>query len=382
MMWSSYLYTLTWAAITVAFIVASSVAVGAVARLIVKWRGGNRRRQYDTFAGYAFASPWIVGFFIFVLLPVLASLYWSFTSYRLPNPPVWVGLQNYVRLLTQDPDFRAALVNTFYLVVFGLPAQLVVALLLALMLNQKTKGEGFFRMAFYLPVILGLNSAVLLAWVLMFNANTGFVNTALRALGRNIPLFNWLMRAFIYVVEVTNAFFIGLQNNNYTLLHKVLETGFPPPHRVPLWLQSPLWIKPSIILLLVWSCGSMMLIYLAALNGIPREFYEAAAVDGATRWQRFRYVTLPLLSPATFYNLVVGMIAILQLFEQPYVLLRDTPTVARGGYTVVLYLWRATFRFNEVGYGAAISWILTLIILVMTLAQFKLQDRWVQYELR
>ncbi len=382
MMWSSYLYTLAWAAITVGFIVVSSAAVGLVARLVARMRGATLRQQHDTFAGYAFASPWIVGFLIFVLLPVLASVYWSFTSYRLPNPPQWVGLQNYVRLLTEDRDFRAALVNTFYLVVFGLPAQMVVALMLALLLNQHTRGEGFFRMAFYLPVILGLNSAVLLAWVLMFNANTGFVNVSLRALGAKVPLVNWLVRAFIYVVELTNAFFIGLQNGNYTLLQKILAAGFPPPHRVPLWLQSPLWIKPSIILLLVWSCGSMMLIYLAALNGIPREFYEAAAVDGATKWQRFRHITLPLLSPATFYNLVVGMIAILQLFEQPYVLLRDSPTVARGGYTVVLYLWRATFRFNEVGYGAAISWILTVIILIMTLAQFKLQDRWVQYELR
>ncbi len=381
-MWSSYVYTLTWSAITVAFIVASSVAVGTLARLVVRARGADRRRQHDTFSGYAFASPWIVGFIIFVLLPVLASIYWSFTSYRLPNPPQWVGLQNYVRLLTEDRDFRAALVNTFYLVAFGLPAQLGVALGLALLLNQRTKGENFFRMAFYLPVILGLNAAVLLAWVLMFNANTGFVNTVLRSLGKSLPPVNWLTRAFIYIVEITNAFFIGLQNGNYVLLQKVLSSGFPPPHRVPLWLQSPLWIKPSIILLLVWSCGSMMLIYLAALNGIPREFYEAAAVDGATRWQRFRYVTLPLLSPATFYNLVVGMIAILQLFEQPYVLLRDSPTVARGGYTVVLYLWRATFRFNEVGYGAAISWVLTVIILIMTVAQFKLQDRWVRYELR
>jgi len=140
MVWSSYLYTLAWAAITVVFIVLASATVGLVARLIVKFRGASLRRQHDTFSGYAFASPWIVGFFIFVLLPVLASVYWSFTSYRLPNPPQWVGFQNYVRLLTEDRDFRAALINTFYLVIFGLPAQMIVALILALMLNQRTRG--------------------------------------------------------------------------------------------------------------------------------------------------------------------------------------------------------------------------------------------------
>lgn len=378
----SYGETLLWAVSTVGFLAISAVVVGGIARLIVRWRGASPIKQQDTFAGYAFASPWIVGFFIFVLAPVVASLYWSFTRYRLPDPPVWVGIENFVRLLTEDRDFRAALLNTLYLAGIGLPLQLLVALGLALLLNQRTRGERFYRMAFYLPVILGLNSAVLLAWVLMFNANNGLVNTLIRRIGEAFPPFNVLTRAFIYVVEVSNAAFLGLQNGNYTLLNRTLETGFPAAHRVPLWLQSPLWTKTSIVILLVWSCGTMMLIYLAALNGIPKEFYEAAEVDGANGWQRFRYVTLPLISPATFYNLIVGMIATIQLFEQPYVLLRDNPTVAQSGYTVVLYLWRATFRFNEIGYGAAISWALAVIIFVITLVQFRFQDRWVQYDLR
>lgn len=380
-MLESYGYTLVWSAGTVAFIIASSVALGFIARLIVRWRGGSTIHQQNAFAGYAFAAPWIVGFVIFVLAPVVASLYWSFTVYRLPNPPQWVGLQNYVRLLTDDPNFRAALVNTFYFVLFGLPAQMVVALFLAILLNQKLRGERFFRTAFYLPVILGLNAAVLLSWVLMFNANNGFINTLLRTLSKKSTIFNLLLRAFIYANESLNAFFLGLQSGNFTLFEKTIS-AFPAAHRVPLWLQSPLWTKTSIVLLLVWSCGSMMLIYLAALNSIPPEFYEAAEVDGATRWQRFRKITLPLISPATFYNLIVGMIAIIQMFEQPYVLLRDSPTVAQSSYTVVFYLWRATFRFNEIGYGAAISWILTLIILVITYFQFRWQDRWVQYDLR
>ncbi len=378
----SYTYTLIWSMLTVAFILVGSLSLGQLAKLFVRWRKGSRRRQEDAFAGYAFAAPWIIGFVIFVLLPVAASIYWSLTRYRLPNPPEWIGFQNYIRLLTEDKDFRAALMNTLYFVLFGLPAQLIVALALAMLLNLRLKGEKLYRTAFYLPVILGLNSAVLLSWVLMFNANNGLVNTVIRALSKRIPLFGWLNRAFIYVVEVINAAFLGLQNGNYTLLHKTLERGFPADYRVPLWLQSPLWIKTSIVLLLIWSCGQMMLIFLAALNGIPRELYEAAEVDGANGWQKFWRITLPLLSPATFYNLIVGMIAVIQLFEQPYVLLRDSPTLAQSGYTVVLYLWRATFRFNEIGYGAAISWVLTILILIVTLIQFKLQKHWVQYDLR
>jgi len=376
-----YGYTLLWAAGTVVFIVLSSIALGGLARLIARWRGVSPNRQQAIFAGYAFAAPWIVGFVIFVVAPVLASLYWSLTSYRLPNPPVFIGLANYVKLLLRDADFRAALLNTLYLVVFGLPAQLIVALILALMLNQRVRGESLYRAAFYMPVFLGTNAAVLLSWVFMLNANTGFLNQMLRLLGRIFPPFQELMRLFIFGVEITNAAFLGIQSGNFTLFQRVWRAGLPGPERVPLWLENPLWLKAAIILLMIWSCGTMVLIYLAALNSVPREFYEAAQVDGAGPWQRFRHITLPLISPAIFYNLVVGMIATLQLFEQPYVLLRDRPTLAQAGYTVVYYLWRATFRFNEIGYGAAISWILTLLILIVTLIQFRLERRWVHYEL-
>jgi multiple sugar transport system permease protein len=133
---------------------------------------------------------------------------------------------------------------------------------------------------------------------------------------------------------------------------------------------------------MVWTCGAMMLIYLAALTNVPRDINEAAEVDGANGWQKFRRITLPLISPATFYNLTVGIIAAIQIFEQPYVLFRDTPVVGQSAYTLVYNLWRSTFRFNEMGYGSAISWVLLVIILVITLVQLKLQDRWVQYDLR
>ncbi len=380
-MLGAYLYTLLWAGGTILFIIGSSIALGGLARLIARWRGWSRTRQQDMFAGYAFAAPWIVGFVIFVVAPTLASLYWSLTSYRLPNPPVFIGLTNYAKLLFRDADFRAALLNTLYLTIFGLPAQLIVALILALMLNQRVRGESLYRAAFYMPVFLGTNAAVLLSWVFMLNANTGFLNQMLRLLARIFPPFQELIRLFIFLVESTNAIFIGIQTGNFTLFQRVWHTGLPGPERVPLWLENPLWLKAAIILLMVWSCGTMVLIYLAALNSIPREFYEAAQVDGAGPWQRFRHITLPLISPAIFYNLVIGMIATLQLFEQPYVLLRDRPTLAQAGHTVVYYLWRATFRFNEIGYGAAISWALTVLILVVTLIQFRLERRWVHYEM-
>ncbi|MBI9048942.1 MAG: sugar ABC transporter permease [Anaerolineaceae bacterium] len=379
---NDYSITLLWALGTIVFIVVSSLLVGFGAKRIAKTAKASIRKQNDIAAGYAFVSPWLIGFIIFVMIPMLTSLYWSFTRYRLPDPPQWVGLQNYIRLLTNDKDFTASLFNTLFLTLFGLPLQLIAALGLAQLLNRQAKGERIFRAAFYMPVILGLNSAVLLCWRLMLNANNGLVNTFLRWASELFPPFNWLMRIGIYVVEFVNAFFFGLQNKNFIMLEKIMAAGMPSPDRIPLWLQSPLWTKTSIVLLLVWSCGAMMLIYLAALYNVPKEFYEAAEVDGASPWQKFRYITLPIISPYTFYNLIVGTIASIQIFEQVYVLFRDTPTVAQSAYSVVYYLWRATFRFNEMGYGSAISWLLLLIIFVITLIQFKAQSKWVTYDLK
>ncbi|MGH2541214.1 MAG: carbohydrate ABC transporter permease, partial [Ardenticatenaceae bacterium] len=220
-----YLNTLLWAAGTVAFIVFSSLAVGHAARWAFARRREGRQAQSHTFAGYFFVSPWLVGFFIFVAGPMLASLYWSFTNYRLPQPPEWVGLENYTRLLLEDKDFRAALVNTLFLTVVGVPLQMGTALGLALLLSQGRRGERFFRAAFYLPVVLGLNAAALLAWRLMLNANNGLVNLAIRRLRDLLPLVGWLNRAFIWVMELANAFFLSLQQANFTLLARTMEAG-------------------------------------------------------------------------------------------------------------------------------------------------------------
>jgi multiple sugar transport system permease protein len=263
----------------------------------------------------------------------------------------------------------------------GLPVQIAVALFLAVLLNQKTRGERIFRMAFYLPVILGFNTAVLLCWRLMLNTGTGIINQLIRALSAAFPPFGYLNRAVIFVVEIVNAFFLGISNGKFSLLIKVWEAGFPAANRVPLWVQSPLWSKLSVVFLMAWGCGAMMLIFLAGLNNIPKELHEAAEVDGANGWKRFWMVSFPLLTPYIFYNLVIGLINSLQIFEPIYVLYRDNQPLVSSTISMVYYLWQASFSHFEIGYGSAISWLIFVMILLVTAIQFKMQDRWVTYDL-
>ena len=378
-----YYDAILMAAAAILFIVGSSLLVGFAARLIARVLGASRRKQESTFAGYLFASPWIVGFLIFVLIPMGFSLYWSFTDYRVVSTaaPKWVGLENYLQLILKDTGFRASVVNTLYLTAVGLPLQMGVALLLAVLLNQKMRGERVFRMAFYLPVILGFNTAVLLAWRLMLNTGTGIINQIIRGLTQIFPPFGYLNRALIFVQELTSAFFLGLSNGKFNLLIKVWEAGFPAENRIPLWVQSPMWSKMSVILLMIWGCGAMMLIFLAGLKNIPKELHEAAEVDGAGPWKRFWRVSFPLLTPYIFYNLIVGLINAMQIFEPIYVLYRDNQPLVPSTISMVYYLWQASFRHFEIGYGSAISWLILLMILAITFIQFKLQDRWVTYDL-
>jgi multiple sugar transport system permease protein len=378
-----YLDALLTAAAAVLFILASSYGIANLARLIALKRGATRKRAENTFAGYLFASPWIVGFLIFVVAPLGFSLYWSFTDYRVTmnQPPNWVGLENYTRLIFKDESFRASIVNTLYLTAVGLPLQLAFALFLAVLLNQNLRGERVFRMAFYLPVVLGFNTAVLLAWRLMLNTGTGIINQLIRAVTQAIPPLSYLNRVLIFIQELSSAFFLGISSGKFNLLNKVWEAGLPAANRVPLWVQSPLWSKMSVVLLMIWGCGTMMLIFLAGLKNIPKELLEAAEVDGASTWKRFWKITFPLLTPYIFYNLVVGVINSLQIFEPIYVLYRDNQPLVPSAISMVYYLWQTSFRHFEIGYGSAISWIILVIILIVTLIQFRLQNRWVTYEL-
>ena len=377
-----YINVLIVAVLTVVFIISTSYGLGFLARAITRARGATPKQQESAFAGYFFAAPWIVGFVIFVIVPLSFSLYWSFTDYRIASgePAAWKGIENYREIIFHDLGFRASLVNTLYLTVIGLPLQMGVALFLAVLLNQKMKGERLFRMAFYLPVILGFNTAVLLCWRLMLNTGTGIVNQIIRAISASVPPFGVLSRALILVQEVVTAFFLGMNTGKYNLLTKVLEAGFPADNRVPLWVQSPLWTKMSVILLMVWGCGTMMLIFLAGLNNIPKELHEAAEVDGATGWQKFWKISFPLLTPYIFYNLGVGLIGSLQIFEPIFVLYRDNEPIVSSTISMVYYLWETSFSHFEIGYGSAISWVILVIILIFTLLQFRLQDRWVTYD--
>ncbi len=378
-----YINVLITAVEAVLFIIVTSYLLASLARFIVKKTGATRKKQENTFAGYLFAAPWIVGFLIFVIVPMGFSLYWSFTDYRIasPEPTRWVNFENYSNLILKDQGFRASIVNTLYLTVIGLPLQMAVALFLAVLLNQKTRGERVFRMAFYLPVILGFNTAVLLCWRLMLNTGTGIINQLIRAMSNAFPPFGYLNRALIFVQEMISAFFLGISNGKFNLLTKVWEAGFPAANRVPLWVQSPLWTKMSVILLIAWGCGAMMLIFLAGLNNVPKELHEAAEVDGANGWQRFWKISFPLLTPYIFYNLVVGLISMLQIFEPIFVLYRDNQPIVPSAISMVYYLWQASFRHFEIGYGSAISWLVLLLIMAVTVVQFKMQDRWVTYDL-
>jgi multiple sugar transport system permease protein len=383
MMNNPYISALVTAVGALVFILITSYGLGALARWISKLRGATAKKQERTFAGYLFAAPWIVGFLIFVIVPLGFSLYWSFTDYRVISnePASWVGLENYAQVILNDDGFRASIVNTLYLTVLGLPLQIGVALFLAVLLNQKMRGERVFRMAFYLPVILGFNTAVLLCWRLMLNTGTGIINQLIRAITNIFPPFGYVNRGAIFIQELSSAFFLGISNGNFNLLNKVWEAGFPAEVRVPLWVQSPLWSKMSVVLLMVWGCGTMMLIFLAGLNNIPKELNEAAEVDGATGWKRFWKISFPLLTPHIFYNLVVGLINSLQIFEPIFVLYRDNQPLVPSSISMVYYLWQASFSHFEIGYGSAISWVILVIILIVTFIQFKMQDRWVTYDL-
>lgn len=639
---------LVWAAVTVLFIIVGSIAIGHLMRLLARWRGLSEGEQRKIYWGFMFASPWIIGFLIFVVGPALASLYYSVTDYQLGKDMHYVGLDNYRTLLlgqgAQGRRFTNAMFNSFYYMAVGVPLQVTTSLIMAILLNQSLRGMRIFRLIFYVPVILAGGPAVLLAWRYMLASNGGFVNVTLQGAAQNFFLFDWIYRGFIFFVEAFNSFYNGvasgdgigplkfaipaligfivllgflrgewtearrnraqqiaevigmallvilgaraliaqpldpglffaigaiaavgaflalrqgderrvrlwlgaplvigtvtlvglLINNNpdfsmYLLVTVVsalplalsfilrenrarkivlgagaallvaiivvrlvpgqldegrlyiipqyltlntalvqpdnidyLDDGFnegtpaalwlygavvvilgglaiihnrypraqktflvvlivafglisisalidtvrffrayeviaaaegkqnfhfalfnnaiaqfPDKTRVPLWMSSQLWSKPSLILITMWSSGAGMLIFLAALKGVPKSLYEAAEVDGANRWQKFWKITLPMISPALFYNIVIGVIAALQTFESVYILQNEQTqdSLASAAY----FLFVRTFRQLEIGQGAAVSWILAVIIVLATIIQFR-YSKWVHYE--
>jgi multiple sugar transport system permease protein len=294
-------------------------------------RRGLSLATREALAAYLFILPSFLGFAIFLLVPMVMAAGISLYDWELLRPPVFIGLENY-RDLTRDPLFVKVLLNTAYYA-FGLvPLNIVVSLSLALWLNTRLRGLTFFRLAFFLPVVT-VTVAVSLIWKWMYEPRLGIVNAALGAL------------------------------------------GLPGPN----WLADPFWAMPALIILGLWKgFGYNMVLFLAGLQGIPATLYEAAMIDGASGWQRFWKITLPLLSPAMFLAVILTVISSFQIFDQAFIMTAGGPSNATN--TIVLYIFQNGFQFFKMGYASAIAWALFAVIFSFTLIQMWLQRHWVQYE--
>jgi multiple sugar transport system permease protein len=287
--------------------------------------------QREALWGYLFVAPWIVGFLLFSAFPILAVLYLGFTEYSVFEAPRWVGLRNYAKIFGDDRLFWTTLYNTTYYVALAVPGQMLLGFAAALLLNRKIKGLVFWRSAFYLPVLVPyIVSSILFVWLL--EPQAGVLKYALDR--------------------------VGLAS--------------------PQWLQSEVWAKPAIVLLSLWHMGSYMLIFLAGLQGVPEQLYEAAELDGAGPWRKLWNVTIPMLTPTILFNLVVGIINSFQVFTFAYVMTKGGPLNSTLFY--VYYIYRRAFEFFEMGYASALATILFAVVLVLTLLIFGWSKRWVYYE--
>jgi multiple sugar transport system permease protein len=286
----------------------------------------------DNKAGYLFLLPWLIGLVLIIGGPMIASLYLSFTNYSLIQAPSWVGLDNYIRMLS-DPRLHKSVAVTFTYVFVGVPLQLIMALAIAMLLNEGMKGLALYRSIFYLPSMLGASVAIAVLWRQMFEVD-GLVNQVLRKLG----------------IPATTS-----------------------------WIGDPQYALWTIILLHVWTFGSPMVIFLAGLRQIPGMYYEAASVDGASRWAQFRRITLPLLSPIIFFNLVLQIINAFQAFTQAFVVSNGTGGPADSTLFYTLYLYQRGFVQFQMGYAAAMAWLLVVIIAAFTAINFFFSKYWVFY---
>jgi multiple sugar transport system permease protein len=292
-------------------------------------KGTFARRETVTF--YLLIAPWLLGFLLLVLGPMLASLGISFTKWDLLSPARFVGLDNYERLFTRDPLFWQSLKVTAVYTIFYVPIELAGALLLAMLMNQKIRGVSVFRTIYYLPSVLPA-VAFIVVWMWVLHPDVGLVNTLLS--------------------------YVGVDG--------------------PRWLANPDWALPALLMMSLWGLGRGMVIYLASLQGIPKHLYEAAAIDGANGWQSFRKITLPLLTPTIFFNLVLSIISTFQTFTSAFVATNGGPLDSTLFY--VLYLYRQAFQYFNMGYASSLAWVLFVIILVLTLIIVRSSDRWVYYE--
>lgn len=284
----------------------------------------------EAIKGYLFIAPWIIGFLLFTLLPILSSLYYSFTRYTVLRDPVWIGLDNYITLFTDDRLFPVILINTLIFVAFSVPLRLVVAFLLAVLLNTKIRGSTLYRTIYYIPTVVPLVASAIL-WLWIFNPRVGLANAFL-------DLF-----------------------------------GIAP---VP-WLTDVTWAKPTVILVSAWTVGQTMVIMLAGLQDVPVDLHEAAMIDGAGIWARFWNVTVPMMTPVIFFNLVMGLITGFQVFALPFILTGGGPINSTLFYNI--YVYDNAFKYLKMGYASALVWILFILVVGVTYLIFGTSRRWVHY---
>lgn len=290
---------------------------------------GKLLRQNTT--AYLFMLPWLVGLFLFTLWPMISSLYLSFTRFELLQPSEWIGLQNFKEIFTADERFLQSLKVTFHFVVLSVPLKLLAALLVAMMLNRNIRGIGLYRSLYYLPSLIGGSVAVSIMWRQIFG-ETGVVNVLLSM--------------------------FGLQG--------------------PIWISNPDYAIYTLIALATWQFGSSMVIFLAGLKQIPEHLYEASAIDGAGKVQQFFRITLPMLSPVMFFNLVMQVIGGFMVFTQGFIVTKGGPMDATLFYAI--YLYEKGFKYFQMGYASALAWILLVIIGIFTAILFKTSKKWVHYE--
>lgn len=294
----------------------------------------RRRRQEGRWAGYAFLAPWLLGFLLLTAGPMLGSLYLSFTSFDLLQPPVWIGLANYERMAFDDPRFVNALLVTLRYVLLSVPLKLMFALALALLLDKGLRGLAFYRSVLYLPSLLGGSVAIAVLWKQIFGYD-GLINQALYAL-------------------------FGVDG--------------------PSWISNPDYALDTLVALRVWQFGSPMVIFLAGLRQIPTDLYEAAAIDGAKAWTQFRKITLPLLAPVVFFNLILQTIDAFKAFTPAFIVSGGTGGPVDSTLFYTLYLYQEGFGYFRMGYAAALAWFLFVVIGTFTAAAFLTSRYWVHYQ--
>jgi multiple sugar transport system permease protein len=330
------------------FVVIASLA--AVLYLSHRRRRSHGYRMRQTGAALFFVSPWVLGFAVLTGGPVLFSVVLSFTRYDVLTDARYVGLANYREVFT-DPVFYRSLFNTGYMVL-RVPLVMAVGLAMALLLNSGVRAISLYRTALYLPVTMPIVATCLL-WIWVFNSPTSLLNEALRFCFDTAPA-----RAFEWVVSRV--------------------TSRPFRLDVPLWLQDPRFSKSALILMNVWSAGGGMVIWLAGLQSIPKQLYEAASIDGAGAFRRFWHITLPMLSPYILFNAIVGLIGTMQVFTEAYIMTGGGPVDSTLFYAY--YLFRQAFQFFRMGYASALAWILFVAVLALTVLQLRLSKRWVHYD--